>query len=309
MKLIEKLKFPMPVIILYWPYGEIREEIYLLGIFKYLFNRNIFRVGKNLLISILKFRLPIKIKIQNLNVFIKYYGIKSKNQKKIIYCYKNNTNLFIKKPMVNSAKRALEIEINAINEFNKIGIETMKQIHSTHKFCYREVRGKNIYNPSLIFEKCVSNYPVVEKVNIVDYFSLINSTNTKLINDDEMISLTISHGDLTVWNTKINDSNPVYIDLEGFKKRRVKNFDIFYYILSYNYFNLRMDSKKILKTLLNFASNHNIQTFYVYLFLLDLLNEKTIENNGYFFIQKIDFISFINKIITQLESKIKNGKK
>ena len=78
MKLIEKLKFPMPVIILYWPYGEIREEIYLLGIFKYLFNRNIFRVGKNLLISILKFRLPIKIKIQNLNVFIKYYGIKSK---------------------------------------------------------------------------------------------------------------------------------------------------------------------------------------------------------------------------------------
>ena len=122
-----------------------------------------------------------------------------------------------------------------------------------------------------------------------------NNLNLKLEN---IIDLTISHGDLTVWNTKIDNDEVVYIDLERYQKFRIKFFDIFYYITSYLFFTLKLKPIEILKRTEFFINENNIEKHYYDIFLIDLLNEKQQEaKDGFVYIERVNFINTIENLI------------
>jgi hypothetical protein len=285
-----------PVICFYYSNKDLKEEIYFRGILRMLRDKKIFFLIKNILISIIRFKRPITFKRYNPEIYSILYGVSSKTQKKIINGNHNGLQYFTKSPMCISAKKALLNELKAIKEFNLIGLKTMKKINIRGDFCYQNVKGENYYDPNLIFKKCVNSYPVTKKIKLSKYFKKV--TNNLDLNLENIIDLTISHGDLTVWNTKIDNNKVVYIDLERFQKFRVKFFDIFYYITSYLFFTLKLNPNEILKKTEFFIKENNIEKDYYDIFLVDLLNEKQQEvKDGFVYIERVNFINTIENLI------------
>ena len=269
-----KLKdlFYAPVIRFYWSNKELKEEIYFSGIIRHIKRKNISFLFTNILKSTYRLKSFVIFKSHKPDIYSISYGVSSRTQKKIINGNHNGIEYFAKTPMCTSAKHALLNEVKAIKEFNLIGIKTMKKINIQGDFCYENVKGENQYNPNLIYKKCLMNYPVTKKIKVSEYFKKVS--NKSDLNSNDIIDLTISHGDLTVWNTKIDNDEVVYIDLERYQKYRVKFFDMFYYITSYLFFTLKLNPIEILKRTLSFIKKNNIDKYYYDFFLIDILNEK-----------------------------------
>ena len=289
--------FLAPVIKFYWSNRELKEEIYLSGIIRHIKHKNIFFLLINILKSIYRLKSFVTFKRHNSDIYSILYGVSSKTQKKIINGKQNGLEYFAKVPMYTSAKNALLNEVKAIKEFNLIGVRTMKKINIQGDFCYENVKGENQYNPNLIYKKCLMTYPVTKKIMVSEYFKRVS--NKLDLNLNHMIDLTISHGDLTVWNTKIDNDEVVYIDLERYQKYRVKFFDMFYYITSYLFFSLKLKPIEILKNTLSFMKKNNIEKCYYDIFLVDILNEKKqeVKDNVFFNVDRVNFINMIENLI------------
>jgi hypothetical protein len=284
------------VICFYYSNKDLKEEIYFRGILRMLRDKKMFFLIKNILISIVRFKRVVRFKRYNPEIYSILYGVSSRTQKKIINGNHKGLEYFAKSPMCTSAKKALLNESKAIKVFNLIGVKTMKKINIQGDFCYENVKGENYYNPNLIYKKCLMSYPITKKIKVSEYFKKV--TNILDLNLENIIDLTISHGDLTVWNTKIDNDEVVYIDLERYQKFRIKFFDIFYYITSYLFFTLKSNPIEILKRTEFFIKENNIEKHYYDIFLVDLLNEKQQEvKDGFIYIERVNFINTIENLI------------
>ena len=199
---------------------------------------------------------------------------------------------------------SLKIESEAIKVFNELGIKTMHKIPNKADFCYSAVNGVNKYMPNLIYTNCVLKYPNLAKITIGNYF-LDNEFFQKNKYDlNYEIELTISHGDLTVWNTFYDNKNFILIDLECFKELKIKYFDIFYYIISYEFYVNKNNYKVIYEKFNIFIQNHKIEKIYLILFFYDLLQIKKNDlNDGFFKDIKSRFINEITQLIDIYEIK------
>ena len=187
------------------------------------------------------------------------------------------------------------IESKAIKVFNDLGIKTMHKLPLKGYFCYSAVNGVNKYFPNLIYTDCVLKYPNLTKTTIGNYFLYNEFFQKNKFDLNYEIELTISHGDFTVWNSFYDNKNFIFIDLECFKECKIKYFDIFYYIISYEFFVNKNNYKVIFKKFNIFIHDNKIEKIYLILFFYDLLKIKKNDLNDNFF--KDIKSSFINEII------------
>lgn len=225
--------------------------------------KSIYRLKTPLILDILDKNNPTIVSVK--------YGLKSLTQKKIVNGRKDGNEYFHKLPRGRLALNSLIIESYAIDVFENIGINTMKKFDGIGDFCYLAVKGKSEYLPNRIFHNCVSKYPIAKRSTILDYFSTNDFFDKKSLDVNKEIDLTISHGDLTVWNTFYDNNNFTLIDLEFFSESRVKYFDIFYYIFSYEFYRKKSNSEIMFDVLSGFMKTHKIESLYLIIFLYDLL--------------------------------------
>ena len=297
------MTFYSPVLKFYYSNGQLKKEIFISGIIPSIKDLGLLKIIKEFLASTLRFKSPICFKSQNSDVLSISYGIQSVNQKSITHYKKENIEYFVKKPIVESALKALMIEQNAIKMFNTMSIMTMQSYKEGPEYSYMRVKGKCLYRPQLVLDKCVLNYPVTGSIDINRYFEEIGSNISLPINivKNFNLELTVSHGDLTVWNTFINNDDVIYIDLEYFKNKRVKYYDILYYIFSYNFFILKLNSIKNLQNLIEFITKNSINYQYLHVFFIELLYEKEMSlNDGFVYKERKLILLSIREIIKLL---------
>ena len=292
-----------PVLRFYWQNKELKEEIYYAGLIRHIKRKNISFLLTNILKSIYRLKFFVTFKKYNNSIYSVKYGLKSLTQKKIIHGQQNDIEYFKKLPVGTLAHKSLINESKALKEFNAIGIKTMEKLDLIGDFCYSAVKGENKYLPDLIFINCVSKYPIKNKTTISDYFLDNKYFDRKIIDIENEIELAISHGDLTVWNTFYDNGNFIMIDIECFKKSKIRYFDILYYILSYEFYVNKNGHKIIFKKLTQFMKNHKIESYYLILFFYDLLEiKKTDLKDGFFIDIKSRLINEIDQLIRDYET-------
>ena len=288
----------LPVIKFYWQNKDLKEELYVDGIIRHIKNRNSWYLLRNILISMYRLKTFLVFKRINRDILSVRYGLKSSTQKMIVNGNKDGVEYYNKLPMGSAAKNSLLNESEAIEVFKNMGVKTMEKFDDVGDFCYLAVKGVSKYAPDKIFSQCVSKYPTLEKIRVSDYLFYNESSNSEKLKVDGEIELTVSHGDLTVWNTFYDNGSFTVIDLEFFSKRKVRYYDIFYYILSYEFYVNRSNSRIIYENLITFARNHNIDRIYIILFLHDLIGVKRSDaKDGHFLEIKFRLIEILDQLI------------
>lgn len=254
---------------------------------------------RSCLISIVRGRLPFKIFFIEDNCLRIYCGVKSKSQKYVYEYIVSGEKIYRKYPKVVSARNMLETEAAAILFFNSIGVPTMERHVEFGKYAYKGVNGIQKFDLNLVLTKYTvlitsTEHRAILPVAITEYLAEVKRS----FNVVKEYWMTASHGDLTSWNTFIVNDELVLIDLERFKRSRIKYYDIFYYLLSELILRRKENTNSIMKNLAILRNQLKIDFEHQLIILLWIRYEKIQESkDGFKYRERTRYLSVLEELI------------
>ena len=255
---------------------------------------------RSCLISIVRGQLPFKFFFIEDNCLRIYCGVKSKSQKYVYEYIVSGEKIYRKYPKVVSARDMLEIEAAAIVFFNSIGVPTMERHVEFGKYAYKGVNGIQKFDLNLVLTKyTVLIAPTEHRAILPD---AITESLAEIKRSNSVVKeywMTASHGDLTSWNTFIVNDQLVLIDLERFKRSRIKHYDIFYYLLSELILRKKENTSSIMKNLETLRNRLKIDFEHQLIILLWIRFEKIQEaKDGFKYRDRTRYIAVLEELIS-----------
>lgn len=284
----------------YYSNGD-RKEINIISARTYAdLYRNSLKLSREILISIYRRRFPFKILALDRDYRKIYCGVSSFSQKYVYEFLHKGSIHFKKVPQVMSANAMLENEVLAINSFRSLGLNCMERVPELGKYVYKGVEGEQSYNVDLVINKycTVINESTQSAPVPNDILTFFINSNIPRLDPSLEILCTISHGDLTSWNSFIHDGDIILIDLERYSPSRVQHYDIVYYLLSENILKRQSDLKSIIVELENLRYKLGVSSKDFQIICCWIFYEKSLEaSDGQIYRERISYLKHLEQIL------------